>query len=413
MAMIESQMSPAAGRCPVDHRSFSQQKTAQVSEPAGRPLERDSDGVWHVRGYAQAQAVLRSAHTKQAGFKAELLEKLPGQKENRPILYLEGKPHHEQRKQTARFFTPKAVSENYRRLMEAYADQMIARLRRDGQADLSELGMHLAVRVAGEVVGLTKSRIPGMARRLNSFFNDDLTEFGWSPLKLLRSLRNQSRMLAFFYLDVKPSIEQRRTQPREDVISHLLGKGYSDTEILTECVTYGAAGMVTTREFISIAAWHLLEQPELREYYLRSDEEARLEFLQELLRLEPVVGSLYRRATADLELAVGDTTETIPEGDLICLHTYAINADETVVGEHPLTVCPQREIKNDKAGPAMMGFGDGQHRCPGAYIALQETDIFLRRLLALPNLTIVQKPSVSWNGVTAGYELRKFILSVR
>lgn len=414
MATMEPQIeTPAAGRCPVDHRSFRQQKTAQVSEPTGRPLERDSEGVWHVRGYAQAQAILRSAHTKQAGFKAELLESMPGQKDNRPILYLEGKPHHEQRKQTARFFTPKAVSENYRRLMESYADQMIARLRRDGQADLSELGMHLAVRVAGEVVGLTNSRLPGIARRLNSFFNDDLTDFGWSPVKLLRTLRNQSRMLAFFYLDVKPSIEARRRQPREDVISHLLGKGYSDTEILTECVTYGAAGMVTTREFISITAWHLLEQPELREQYLRGDDEERLEFLQELLRLEPVVAHLHRRATADLELPVGDTTVTIPQGSLINLHTYAINADEAVVGEHPLAICPQREIKNEKAGPAMMGFGDGQHRCPGAYIALQETDIFLRRLLALPNLKIVQKPSVTWNPLITGYELRKFILAVR
>ena len=30
------------------------------------------------------------------------------------------------------------------------------------------------------------------------------------------------------------------------MISHLLGQGASDLEILTECVTYAAAGMVTT-----------------------------------------------------------------------------------------------------------------------------------------------------------------------
>ncbi len=59
-----------------------------------------------------------------------------------------------------------------------------------------------------------------------------------------------------------------------------------------------------------------------------------------------------------------------------------------------------------------MSFGDGHHRCPGAYIALQETDIFLQRLLRLPGLQIVQKPSVSWNDLTAGYELRNFILAV-
>ena len=52
-------------------------------------------------------------------------------------------------------------------------------------------------------------------------------------------------MLTFFWLDVLPAIKVRKRQPREDVISHLLAQNYSDTEILTECVTYAAAGMVT------------------------------------------------------------------------------------------------------------------------------------------------------------------------
>src|SRR5688500_10304832 len=96
----------AAGHgCPIDHSALSQRKTGQLSEPQAPALERDSDGTWHVRGYEQARAILRSPATKQAGFKAELLERLP-QRMNPPILYQEGKPHHEQRKQTARFFTP-------------------------------------------------------------------------------------------------------------------------------------------------------------------------------------------------------------------------------------------------------------------------------------------------------------------
>ncbi|HEY0606751.1 MAG TPA: cytochrome P450, partial [Herpetosiphonaceae bacterium] len=311
---------------------------------------------------------------------------------------------------TARFFTPRAVSQNYRRLMEVFADRMIRELKRRKRADLSQLSMKLAVRVASEVVGLTNSRLPGMDRRLNAFLGTeiDLTK---SPRALLNMLRSQAQTAAFFYLDVKPAIEARRKQPREDVISHLLAQGYSDTEILTECITYGAAGMVTTREFISIATWHLLEQPELRQRYLAGDEDERQQILQELLRLEPVVGHLYRRATADLELSTGGTSVTIPAGSLIDLHIYAINADQSVVGEHPLAICPQRDLP-ERVGPAMMGFGDGHHRCPGAYIALQETDIFLQRLLRLPRLQIRQKPSISWNELIKGYEVRQFVLAV-
>lgn len=396
-------------RCPIDHSTLRQQKTAQIVEHAGPAIERDAAGVWHVRGYEQARALLRSTQTKQAGFKAELLEQIPGNM-NPPILFLEGKPHHEQRKQTARFFTPRAVSENYRRLMEVCSDRMIRELKRRKHADLSLLSMKLAVRVAGEVVGLTDSRLPGMDRRLNAFFSTEI-DLSKSPRAWLNMLRSQARTAAFFYLDVKPAIEARRKQPREDVISHLLAQGYSDTEILTECITYGAAGMVTTREFISIATWHLLEQPELRQRYLTGDEDERQQILQELLRLEPVVGHLYRRATADLKLTAGDTSMTIPQGSLIDLHIYAINADESIVGEHPLAICPQRDLP-ERVGPAMMGFGDGHHRCPGAYMALQETDIFLQRLLRLPRLEIRQKPSISWNALIKGYEVRQFMLAV-
>ena len=398
-------------RCPVDHAALSQRKTTRVHEPLGRPIERGADGTWRVRGHAQARAVLRSADTKQAGFNAELLEGLPrGMRP--PILYQEGQPHHEQRRQTARFFSPKTVSENYRGLMEELAGVANRKLLRERRADLDALSMGLAVGVAGRVVGLTQSRLPGMARRLDAFFEGDVTGFGWSPRALLGFARNQARVAAFFYLDVKPAIEARKEEPREDVISHLISRGYGDAEILTECLTYGAAGMATTREFVSIAAWHLLEQPALRERYLGSNEGARHDVLGEILRLEPVVGRLYRRATADLHLEDGGEPVTIPRGSLIALDNYAVNADEAAVGECPLALVPGRDLPAQRVGPAVMSFGDGHHRCPGYYVALQETDVFLTRLLSLKSLRIERKPSVSWNDLIAGYELRGFTVAL-
>ena len=400
------------GQCPVDHSAFSQQKTARVVEPAkSKAVERDVEGVWHVRSHAQARAVLRSKDTKQAGFNAELLRKVPGEMRP-PILYQEGKEHNEQRKQTARFFSPKAVSQNYRGLMEEFVGDLIQELVRKRRVELDVLSFKLAVKVAGKVVGLTDSRLPGMDRRLETFFANDITELGWSPRKLLGFVRNQTRVAAFFYLDVKPAIETRKQETKEDVISHLLSKGYGDGEILTECLTYAAAGMVTTREFISVAAWHMLEQPAVRERYLAGGEEERHALLQEILRLEPVVGNLYRRATADIQLDDGDEIVTVPSGSLINLHTHAANADETVTGECPLMINPGRELQKEKVGPAVMSFGDGNHRCPGAFVAIQESDVFLRRLLALEDLRIERKPSVSWNDLVAGYELRGFTVAL-
>ena len=399
------------GRCPVDHAALSQRKTTRSHERVGKPVECDASGVWHLRGHAQARGVLRSADTKQAGFNAELLERMP-RKMRPPILYQEGQPHHEQRRQTARFFSPKAVSANYRDIMEELADGAIRELLRKRRADLATLSMGLAVGVAGRVVGLTESRLPGMPRRLDAFFEGDTIGFGWSPRALFGFARNQARVAAFFYLDVKPAIEARRKKPREDVISHLISRGYGDAEILTECITYAAAGMATTREFISIAAWHMLEQPTIRGRYLHGDEGERHEVLGEILRLEPVVGRLYRRATADLFVNVGEQPITIPEGSLIVVDNYAANADEAAVGECPLALVPGRELLAERTGPPVMSFGDGHHRCPGYYVALQETDVFLRRLLALEDLRIERKPSVSWNDLIAGYELRGFTVAV-
>lgn len=60
----------------------------------------------------------------------------------------------------------------------------------------------------------------------------------------------------------------------------------------------------------------------------------------------------------------------------------------------------------------MTSFGDGHHRCPGYYVALQETDVFLMRLLSLDSLRIERKPSVSWNDPISGYELRGFAVAL-
>lgn len=398
--------------CPVDHRVLAQAKTGHFAELDGVPIERDAAGVWHVRSYAAVRSILRSNSTKQAGFKAELLQRMPSTMRP-PVLYQDGPAHHTQRKQTARFFTPKATSENYRALMEQFSDQIIAELKRTGRADLSKLGMKMAVRVAGEVVGLTDSLVPGLDKRLNAFFSNDIATLSWNPRALLKLLSSQTRMAKFFYLDVKPAIRARRRVRKNDVISHLVESGYRDSEILTECVTYGAAGMATTREFISLTAWHMLDQPELRSHYLASDEEQRYHLLHEMLRAEPVVGHLYRRATEDIELEVADQKVTIPAGELIDVQIYGANTDRTVVGEEPLGICPARELHGDRVPQMVMSFGDGHHRCPGAYIAIQETDIFLQRLLKLDTLRIVQPPTVTWGKLTTGYELRNFIVALR
>jgi cytochrome P450 len=251
-----------------------------------------------------------------------------------------------------------------------------------------------------------------MARRLDSFFQHSETHLRWLPLVKLFQFINYGNLLRFYFLDVKPAIRARKRQPQDDVISHLLASHYNDAEILTECVTYAAAGMATTREFICVAAWHFLEHPELRTRYLVAPEEERFAMLHEMLRLEPIAGHIYRRATADIHLESQGTHFVIPEGALINIHVYAANTDETVVGVEPLALCPGRPLRRDRVPSMIISFGDGHHRCPGSFLAIQETDIFLQRLMALDTLRIERAPTVRWNELVTGYELRNFIIAL-
>ncbi len=375
-------------------------------------LERLADGTVVVRSMRLARAVLRAAEqVRQAGFNSESMD-AAGQRLRRPILFQEGDEHRSQRTASAHYFTPMAASQRYRGIMERFADGLVDELRAAGGADLSKLSMRLAVWVAAEVVGLTDSRDPHMDRRLDAFFSMKPVKLSWRPLKLLAFLRTQRRMLSFYRRDVRPAIRARRAEPRDDVISHLVGKGYGDADILIEAVTFGAAGMVTTREFISMAAWHLLEDEELRAEYLARDAEGRKGLLAEVVRLEPVVGRLLRRVTRELVLEAGGRREALVPGTLVAVDVRASNADEAAVGPEPLTLDPHRRVPAKGVQAHGMAFGDGHHRCPGAYLALEEADVFLSRLLRLPGLRIASGPAVGFSELAQGYELRNFVLTL-
>lgn len=408
-SMIKPDKTASFAPCP----NASDRKTASPTDQVdGPPIACADDGVWHVRGFAEARQILRSDHTRQAGFGAHIIAQMPSTM-RMPVLYQEGPEHHEQRIQTARFFTPKRVSSDYTAFMDAFADDLIAQLRAAGTMDLSALSMQMAVQVAARVVGLTNSTRRGLDHRLETFFaNNGPEPMGspWNPRALARFLRNQAHTFNFYWTDVRPAIRTRRDRREEDVISYLLDQEYSGIEILTECITYGAAGMVTTREFICAAAWHLLERPQLRARFVVAGETERQAILGEILRLEPVVGHLLRTATADITLLSDGREVTIPAGAPIDLHIYAVNQQEDVAGDEPASLCPARELHGTTQ--PILSFGDGHHRCPGAYVALQESDIFLRKLLALEELHMVGQPHLAWDDLVKGYEIRDFTVTV-
>ncbi|EZP71032.1 Cytochrome P450 [Sphingomonas paucimobilis] len=353
-----------------------------------------------TRDFAEARAVLRSDQARQAGFLAEQVGRI-GSATRQPILFLEGEAHRVQRSATARFFTPKIVTSRYRELMIELSDGLISRFRRDRRARLDQMSLELAVAVASQIVGLTNSDPAGLARRLDVFFTGDFHRPRGKLAAFAFFLRSQFRVLAFYYSDVSPAIRARKRQRQDDVISHLIGQGYNGREILTECLVYGAAGMATTREFIVMAAWHMLEREDLKTAFLTADEGGQIALLEELLRLEPVVGYLYRRMPQDAPAQPGAA---------IAVDVRAANTDAAAFGDRVCEVVPGRQV-SAKYGNAGLSFGDGEHRCPGAQVALQESCLFLDRLLRVPGLTLEHAPSLAWNPLVTGYELRNAVIT--
>ncbi len=392
----------------IPRTSAPQRKTAREGFAPGPAIE-ERGGVWHVRSYDLVRQVLRRPDgIRQAGFNAELASRT-GLRQ--PVLFEDGAAHHEHRTAIARFFTPARIDAAYREMMDALSERLVARLERDGHADISDLSLELAMQVAARVVGLTDSRRPGMAQRLEAILElERLERLSWFR-RVGSMARVQGHVRRFLRHDVRPAIEARRRAPREDVISHLLSKGYKESEILIECITYGAAGMATTREFIVMAAWHLLEDEALKVRYLEGNDAQRIAVLHEILRLEPVVGHLYRRTTEPIEIEHDGTSTTIPAGARLDLDVRAANADAAAVGAAPLQPHPDRSRAPRVQAPAM-SFGDGAHRCPGAFLAMAESDAFLKRLLRL-DLGVEGAPEIGWNELIEGYEVRGLRVAVR
>lgn len=394
----------------------SQRRAIRPGESTEPRIERQGR-IWRIRSLPAARQVLRARHaTTQAGFTAEFIPK--GRLEHHPILISDGPLHDEQRSKVARFFAPAVVADRHHAHLVECAERLLAQACTEDTISLDELALHYSVEVTARIVGLTERPVPKMSRRLVAFFRQpplDITraDLGRTRRQWLQAAVNGLAPIAQFYLaDVRPAIRRRRRSPADDVITHLIAEGYTDLDILVECVTYATAGMVTTREFITMAAWHLLEDAPLAERYLAADTTERHAILHEIIRLEPPVGHLYRRAVSPIEIDGNGNGKqaTIQPGDLIDVCVRQANADAATVGTGPERLCPGRPLPPGVNATGLT-FGDGAHKCPGQSLAITETEVLLTRLLAR-HPTMLTRPAVGWDALIEGYTLRGLRLSL-
>jgi cytochrome P450 len=376
-------------------------KTAKVAA-ANHQLK---PGATHIANFRQFRDVMRSPQMRQAGIDAGKDNAVDPEMVS--FFFLDGEEHRRRRAAVANYFTPKAITERYHPVMLETMSRLVAALRAAGSAKLDELSFQMAVDVAAQIVGLTESDSVGLARRMRRALDCSLIENRNIANRMVNGARLAFYMWRFYRKELTPAVRARRVHDADDVIGYMVRKGYSTKGMIIECMTYATAGMVTTREFIVVCAWHLFDDAELRARFVNGDEREQLAILYEILRLEPVASMLYRRSEEDIGPQGGCPAS---KGELFALDIRAANSDETITGASPHALDPDR-AKRMKAAPSFMSFGDGNHRCPGAQVALHETRVFLDELLRVPGIRMANPPTVLWNAMIGSYELRGAIVA--
>lgn len=385
--------------CPV-HKDRDDRKSAALADLAARPVE----GFAPVTRFGLARDILRGSTIRQG---MDAGEYFADRDPNRiPVIFLDGEPHRKRRGQIARYFTPKAIKDRHSEVMERTTTELMAKLRQSGREQLDVMSLRLASDVAAEIVGLTSSDASAMSNRLRKLFA--ASNRGRLPglRGRLGKIENVLRTMHFHRRDVVPAIRQRQKHDMDDVISFLVREGYSDQEILVECMTYATAGMITTREFIVMVAWQLFEKDELRKLFLEGGEDVQFAILDEILRIDPVAAYVYRRAEEDMVASDG---RTVKAGEQFRIDIRTANLDEAATGECPYAIDPERSRKQ-RMTSSWLSFGDGPHRCPGAQVAMHETRIFIDALMRVPGIRLASPPTLGWLEEINGYELHGAIV---
>lgn len=393
-------MNETESKCPFSD-NVDRRKSARIAEENTWPDE----GAHWIKQPTIARKILRSKNAFQAGAGAEHVK--VDNPEHTSVFFLDGEAHAKKRQKTQRFLSPKAVAGQHYVVMEKVTHQLLGQFRKEGTAKLEDMSFDLAIEVVGEILGLTNSEQMARAKRIQRVLHASMSKAVPGIPGLILKAKQMLFTLHFFYKDIKPAMEARKNNRKDDAISFYLDEGYSNKSIIIECLTYGTAGMLTTREFIIMAAWYLFEDEALRERFLAGDMKTQLGILMEILRLEPVAAMIHRRVDEEVE---GVEAQPIAAGERYGIDIRATNINEELVGECPFAVDPERSKKARDSG-RFLTFGDGPHTCPGWQVALHEARIFLEELFKIPGVKLVNEPEISWNNQLKSYELRNAVLT--
>jgi len=339
--------------------------------------------VWYITRYEEVETVLRDSDTFALDFRLafdpDALAKIPQEPQvmamvNNHLLTKEGESHTRLRSLVNKAFTPRIVA-GMRPRIQAIADELLDRVEGQGKMDLVEAyAFPLHITVIAELLGIPPEDRYKFRKCSDMFVSSADGEEGEDTFM-------QSAMGFVNYLG--RVFEERRKEPKEDLISALLqaeeaGDQLSTEEMFSMVVLLIIAGHETTVTLIGNAVVALLEHPEVMER-LAAHPEDMPQAVEEFLRYDsPVSRALTRWVSKDVILC----GKTLKRGDVVIPVIGSANRDEAHF-ENP------HRLDIDRDNRQHMAFGRGAHYCLGAPLARLEGEIALNTLLRrLPDMKL-------------------------
>jgi cytochrome P450 family 150 subfamily A5 len=182
--------------------------------------------------------------------------------------------------------------------------------------------------------------------------------------------------LEFLYGRFSSYIEDRRREPRDDVLTRLAAATYPDGstpdagDVALIAANLFAAGQETTVRMLAAAVQILGEDPDLQRR-LRAEHDRIPDFVEETLRFESPVKGDFRLSR--VPATVGGVE--IPAGTTVMVLNGAANRDPRVFAR------PGEFLVDRDNAREHLAFGHGAHFCPGAPLARTEGRVSIERLL--------------------------------
>ncbi len=351
---------------------------AQIRELG--PLLMPESNMTVLSSFADCDEVLRHPDSCSDSMKSSVVQRqlasdaMPPRGNTPGFLFLDPPDHTRLRKLAQQAFAPRVV-----RALEpeiaATVDGLLDAMAAAGSADLvSGLAYPLPVAVICRLLGVPvadESRFSSAAALVAQAL-DPIMSITGAPDPEAEARLEAGAWLREYLGEL---VEQRRADPREDLISALIaaeegGDQLTADEIVATCNLLLIAGHETTVNLIANAAQEMLRNPE-HWAALAADAELAGAIVEETLRFDPPVQLVMRIAGADMRIGAQD----IQAGDTMLLLLAAAQRDPDMYDE-PDRFRPGRESLRH------LSFGLGPHFCLGAPLARLEARVALSKLTA-------------------------------